>query len=36
MVNCHLSSAVALRAFFIKDAAAKAHPKMKSQLTIEQ
>jgi hypothetical protein len=27
MVNCHLSSVVALRAIFLKNAAPKAHPK---------
>jgi hypothetical protein len=28
MVNCQLSSVVALRAFFLEDVAPKAHPKM--------
>jgi hypothetical protein len=30
MVNSHLSSVVALRAFFLEDAAPKAHPQMTS------
>jgi len=30
MFDCHLLLVVALRAFFLKDAAPKAHPKMTS------